>query len=120
MEYLQEDIDKFDEQRKGYIIADPTNELLEIYIQSTIIETLGLRAGKITEKQDTTYSKFIDLMQNFLKSKSSDDFKSLKLEVENKIGKIIKLPGKFMNYKPDIRQLESIEFQLQYLHDLIK
>ncbi len=121
MEYIfnPEDIKKFEEQRKKYVIPDPSDELHEIYIQSTIIETLGLRAGKITDKQNATYSKFIDLIQLFLKTKTVKEFEVLKLETEKEIGHNIVLSGKFSNYEPDIRQLDSIEFQFQYLHNMI-
>ena len=118
--YSQEEIDRFEEQRNAFLMVKPSEELHEIYIQSTIIETMGLRAGIITEKQNAIYSKYIDLLQGFLKSRDLPSFNKLKTEMQVQLGRELVLPGRFKNYVPDIRQLNSIEFQLQYLFDLIK
>ena len=117
--FTKEEIDTFEKQRNAFLMINPSNELHEIYIQSTVIETLGLRAGKITEKQDETYSKFIDLLQGFLKSLDKSSFNKLQTAIQDYLGRKLVLPGQFKNYKPDIRQLDSIEDQLQYIHNLI-
>ena len=117
--FSQEEIDRFEKQRNAFLMVKPSDELHEIYIQSTIIETLGLRAGKITEKQDETYSKFIDLLQAFLKSHTLPRFNKLVSATNEQLGRELVLPGMFENYVPDIRQLDQIAYQLQYLFDLM-
>ena len=118
--FSQEEIDRFEKQRNCFLMVKPSDELHYIYIQSTIIETLGLRAGKVTEKQNDVYSKFIDLLQSFLKSHTLTNFNKLLVETKQYLGRDIVLPGRFDNYIPDIRQLNRIEDQLQYLSDMIK
>jgi hypothetical protein len=119
MNFSEEQIKSFEEERKKYIIPDPSKDLLEIYIQSTIIETLGLRAGKITEKQNDIYSNAVELIQTFLKNKDINSLDILISFCENHTGNTI-VPIKCGKYIPDIRQLNSVEHQLGYLLHMIK
>ncbi len=92
------------------VMPNPSHELLEIYIISTIIETIGLRAGSITENQNTEYSKVVDTIQDHLKKRTIQSYQSLFRIIYPYIKS-----HKYRNIVCDIRETETLQDQMEYL-----
>jgi hypothetical protein len=94
------------------------NKLANMYIISTIAEIMGIRAeaehGTKINCPNPDFTTYYKLISAVLKSPSTDKFGALRLFLETKVGRPLKLV-QWTGYRPDIRLLDTVDEAMGWL-----